>query len=387
MSLLKRIRGRAADPARHKKHEQFAPSNWQGWVQGRLGDGASSISVQAGYRSNPVSYRSLRMIAEACASIPLRARNFGASPETQDLDSILSNPNSYCCQQDFLEQLYLDLLAFGNSYVEAVPIMDRVEFYLLRPDHVTVVSDQDGWPVAYDHQHQGRKRRISNADDPAKIMHVKFHSPGDDHYGYGPLQAARGSIAMHNSAIEWNRALFANAARPSGALVYKGADGQGHLTDEQFERLKRELEDNFQGASNAGRPLLLEGGLDWSAISLSPQDMEFIAAKSSAARDIALSFGVPPMLLGIPGDNTYSNYAEANRAFWRQTVIPLTKRVTGALSRFMGKYYVKSEIVVFLDEVPAFAEERQALWNRLSEADFLSRDEKRVAAGYPPEDI
>ncbi len=77
---------------------------------------------------------------------------------------------------------------------------------------------------------------------------------------------------------------------------------------------------------NAGRPLLLEGGLDWKTMSLSPKDMDFIEAKHVAAREIALAFGVPPMLLGIPGDNTYSNYPEANRTFWRP-VLPLVNRV------------------------------------------------------------
>jgi HK97 family phage portal protein len=384
MSLLDRFRGRLANAPEQRKHQSFGPPAWAG--SSYTGDSLPPISMRAGYCNNPVSYRALRMIAEACASIPLKVDVAEPWQDGRTLEDALRNPNSYCCQTEFLERLYLDLLAFGNSYVEAVQTMHGVEFYLLRPDHVTIVSDADGWPISYDHQHGGQVRRLRNHGDQPTILHVKFHCPGDDHYGYGPLQAARGSIAMHNTAMEWNRSLFVNAARPSGALVYKGADGQGHLTEEQFERLKRELEDNFQGAGNAGRPLLLEGGLDWSSISLSPQDMEFISAKHSAARDIALAFGVPPMLLGIPGDNTYSNYAEANRAFWRQTIIPLKRRVTSALSRFMHKYYPNAEIVIDLDAVPALAEERQALWARLSEADFLSRAEKRVAAGYPPED-
>jgi HK97 family phage portal protein len=83
------------------------------------------------------------------------------------------------------------------------------------------------------------------------------------------------------------------------------------------------LQEGFAGAKNAGRPLLLEGGLDWKPLSLTPAELDFINTKNAAARDIALALGVPPMLLAIPGDNTYSNYAEANRAFWRQTVIPL----------------------------------------------------------------
>ena len=72
------------------------------------------------------------------------------------------------------------------------------------------------------------------------------------------------------------------------------------LSNAQFERLKTELADQYQGTANAGRPMLLEGGLDWKAMSLSPKDMDFIEAKHSAAREIALAFGVPPMLLGDP---------------------------------------------------------------------------------------
>ena len=131
---------------------------------------------------------------------------------------------------------------------------------------------------------------------------------------------------MHNAASAWNKALLDNAARPSGALVYKGENG-ANLSEEQFERLRDELAANFSGAANAGRPLLLEGGLTWQTMSLSPKDMDFIELKHGAAREIALAFGVPPMLLGIPGDNTYANYREANLAFWRQTVLPLAARV------------------------------------------------------------
>src|SRR5690606_21629198 len=116
-----------------------------------------------------------------------------------------------------------------------------------------------------------------------------------------------------------------NAARPSGALVMEsgGKDGWSGLTADQFERLKGELEAAFSGAGNAGRPMVLEGGMKWQAMSLTPADMDFAALKAAAARDIALAFGVPPMLLGLPGDNTYANYREANRALWRLTLLPL----------------------------------------------------------------
>ena len=145
------------------------------------------------------------------------------------------------------------------------------------------------------------------------MLHQKLFHPLIDHYGLSPIEAAATAIDIHNSASRWNKALLDNSARPSGALVYASRDG--NLTTEQYNRLKGELETQFQGASNAGRPLLLEGGLDWKSMSMSPKDLDFIEAKHGAAREIALALGVPPMLLGIPGDNTFSNYQEANRTF------------------------------------------------------------------------
>src|SRR4029453_6017030 len=98
----------------------------------------------------------------------------------------------------------------------------------------------------------------------------------------------------------------------------------------------------FQGAARAGRPLLLEGGLDWKAMSLTPKDMDFIEAKHVAAREIALAIGVPPMLLAIPGDNTYSNYQDATRTFWRQTVLPLVNRTAKALSAWLAPAFSRA---------------------------------------------
>jgi hypothetical protein len=225
--------------------------------------------------------------------------------------------------------------------------------------------------------------RFAMSETPAPILHLTLFNPLDDHYGMSPLEAAQASLDVHNAASAWNKALLDNAARPSGALVYSAAGG--NLSDEQFERLKAELEAHYQGAANAGRPLLLEGGLDWKGLSLSPKDMDFVEAKHIAAREIALSFGVPPMLLGIPGDNTYSNYAEANRAFYRQTVVPLISRIAAALGNWLGESFGGNlRLAPDLDEVPALSIEREALWKRVGEASFLTDDEKRAAAGYEP---
>jgi hypothetical protein len=112
---------------------------------------------------------------------------------------------------------------------------------------------------------------------------------------------------------------------------------------------------------------------------LSPRDMDFLEAKHAAAREIALAFGVPPMLLGIHGDNTYSNYQEANRVFWRQTVLPLAGRIGCALTHWLAPGLLLSADI---DKIEALSADRTALWERVSKAPFLSVNEKRLAAGY-----
>jgi HK97 family phage portal protein len=258
---------------------------------------------------------------------------------------------------------------------------------------VKVVPGPGGWPEAFDYTADTRTQRIAGEAAPGvpRILHVKLFHPLSDHYGLSPVEAAASAIDIHNTTSRWNKALLDNSARPSGALVYTARDG--NLTAEQYDRLKAELEQGFQGAARAGRPLLLEGGLDWKSMSLSPRDMDFIEAKHVAAREIALALGVPPMLLGIPGDNTYSNYQEATRSFWRSTVLPLVNRTAKALSTWLGPAYIDArlptarlELRPDLDTIEALSAEREALWARINAATFLTDDEKRAAVGYGPQE-
>ena len=104
-----------------------------------------------------------------------------------------------------------------------------------------------------------------------------------------------------------------------------------------------------------------------------------------AAREIALAFGVPPLLLGLPGDNTYANYAEANRAFWRQSVLPLVNRTLGSMAHWLAPSFGEGfRLEPDLDRIEALSTERAALWARVDAASFLDKNEKRAAVGYGP---
>jgi HK97 family phage portal protein len=339
--------------------------------------------AREGYARNAVAYRCVRMIAEAAASAPLKV-----GPAEHPLARLLARPNPEQTGVELLEAFYGHLQVSGNAFLEAATFDDSApsELYVLRPDRMSVIPGADGWPVGWEHRVGGRVRRFDRdpVTNDAPILHLKLFHPADDWYGLSPMEAAAFSIDIHNAGGAWNKALIDNAARPSGALVFTGAGGADRMSDEQFERMKQQLADKHAGAANAGRPMLLEGGLEWRPMSLSPSDMDFIEARHAAARDIALAFGVPPMLLGIPGDNTYSNYREANLAFWRQTALPLAMKAARGVEAWLGQRWEgvgAATVGVDLEAVPALTIEREALWARLAGADFLTTDEKRRMAG------
>lgn len=128
--------------------------------------------------------------------------------------------------------------------------------------------------------------------------------------------------------------------------------------------------------------MLLEGGLKWQAMSLSPADMDFVATKAAAAREIALAFGVPSMLLGLPGDSTHSNYKEANKALWRLSVLPLAGAILAAMREGLSPWFEGAVLEVDMDMVPALVEDRERLWRMVTAADFVTRDEKREMVGW-----
>ncbi len=116
-------------------------------------------------------------------------------------------------------------------------------------------------------------------------------------------------------------------------------------------------------------------------MSLSPADMDFVGLKAAAAREIALAFGVPAMLLGLPGDAAYANYREANRALWRLAILPLADKILNALAEGLAGWFPGATLAVDLDRLTALAEDRERLWAQVNAAVFLSDDEKREMVG------
>jgi HK97 family phage portal protein len=346
--------------------------------------------VREAYLGNPVAQRCVRLVAESVAWAPV----YAVRPEEAPPPSSGRFPSPRNRGEELavslltpalLESVATYLLLHGNAYVQLLQDAEGLpaEAFALRPERVTVEADGAGWPAAYCYKVGEAKSRIAARDGLGRpgVVHLKAAHPLDDHYGLGCLGAAAGAIAVHNAAAKWNKALLDNAARPSGALVYDPGDGAA-LSGEQYDRLRAEMEAQFSGTENAGRPMLLEGGLRWQAMSLTPADMDFIGLKAGAAREIALAFGVPPLLLGLPSDVTYANYREANRALWRQTVLPMADRILRGISEGLASWWPGLRLQVDVDQVGALASERERLWRQVSGAKFLTDAEKREMLGF-----
>ena len=343
-----------------------------------------------GYRKNVIAYRSINEVARAAASVPWslfrQAGGDRKAIEDHPLLGLLARPNPIMGHGAFFEALVGYYLIAGNSYIEAVGPDGGapLELWTLRPDRMLVIPGGFGLPEGFRYL-LGGKSKTWEADPltgAGPILHVKTFNPLDDFYGMSPIEAAAYNIDIRNESDKHNQALLQNDARPSGAMVYAPRDGApADLTDEQYARLKIAIDEQFSGA-NTGKAMVIGGGMTWQQMGMKPKDMDFMQAKFSSSRDIALAFGVPPMLLGIPGDNTFANYQEARLALWEETVIPLLRLLRDELNNWLTPTFGDDlTLDIDLDEVPALTIRRQATWERVNGATFLTVNEKRDAVG------
>ncbi len=288
--------------------------------------------AEESYIKNVIANRCISIITKSASSIELqlRKKQNGEIIRNHDILDLLKRPNPMLSQNDFFESIYAHKLISGNAYIQAIftnnsKYFEPKELFILRPDRITILVGKTNIPIGYKYKFDSKETifKVDQINGKSEILHIKNFHPTNDWYGLSQVEPAAYSIDQHNEASKWNQAILQNGAKPCGALIVKNdAENSGFLTDDQFERLKEQLYTEFSGSTNAGKPLLLEGGLDWKEISMTPKEMDFLEMKHSTARDIALSFGVPSQLIGIPGDNTYSNMAEARLFLWEQTILP-----------------------------------------------------------------
>jgi len=337
------------------------------------------------YQFNVVGYSAINRIAWAVSSIEWEAWKDDEQLFGHPLLDLLKRPNPMQSGPDWWRTRISYLLLSGNMFDERV--LDSAglpkELWPLRPDRMTILKSTTGMPSGFDYKVS--QNTIHFDADPitgdSPILHTKLFHPFDDWYGMSPIEAAAYSVDQHNQSMNWVQSLLQNSARPSGALI---VDKDTNLSDDEYKRLKLEVEKKYAGSENAGRPMLLEGGLDWKAMGLSPMDMEILKTKESAARDISLAFGVPPLLLNIPGDNTFANYREARLGFYEDTILPFVKYVVSEFNQWLAPFYEGVEIRPNKDKIEAIADKRTKMWEMADNSLDITLNESRAIKGLDP---
>ena len=262
------------------------------------------------------------------------------------------------------------------------------ELYNLRPDRIKINASSRATPNSYDYVIGGQTVEsylVDQSTGNSKVKHIKLFNPLDDFYGMSPITSASIDIDQHNLANKHNVNLLQNGARPSGAVVFKPKDETGaamQLSEVQRSQLVNDINQRFGGTGNAGKPMLLEGDFDWKEMGLSPKDMDFASLKHMSAKDIALVYGVPSQLIGIPDSQTYSNFAEAKLALYNETIIPLLDKFQADMNEWLSPMFGEDlELRYNVDSIPAMAEQRKRVFESVSTGvrdGILTRNEEQI---------
>lgn len=343
------------------------------------------------YLRNVIAYRCISLIARSVASVHwsvMREQKDGTVTESinHPFYRVLERANPDESWSFFALKSTAYLVMSGNCFLEKIgpqsgPNQGMArELHSLRPDRMKILTDAAiGRVSGYEYTVGARstKWERNTVNGKCDILHMKDFHPTDDFWGAAATIPASRDIDTSNEATKWNKKLLENEGRPGMLFMVKGM-----LTDQQYDRLEKRLKEDYSGTDNVGKNMIVEGdqGTEVRPYGYSPTDLDFTEGGRELARKIAFAYGVPPMLVGIPGDNTYSNQKEARQAFWEDTVIYYLNYFAQELNYWLfdeQEFYIDYK----LDDIPALAPKREARWKMAEESDFLTINEKRVMQG------
>ena len=352
--------------------------------------------AKEGYLKNAIVYRCVNEISKGASAVEYCLKSGDQMIEVHPMLDLIARPNPLQSYAEFSQALFGFLLLSGNAYILKVggDIGRPKELHLLRPDRVVINGGNKAIPESYDYMINGRVQESYPVDQDtgaSDLKHIKLWNPLDDYYGCSPLSAAAVEVDQHNLSSKHNINLLNNGARPSGAVIFKPKDESGfnvNLSEAQRQQLLTDLNNRFQGAGNAGRPLLLEGDFDWREMGLSPKDMDFINLKHMSATDIALCFGVPSQLVGVPDAQTYSNVAEARLALYEETIIPHLRLIQSDLNEWLIPMFGENlRFEYMVESIPALSERKRKTFENVTSAvreGIMTRNEAREVLGLSP---
>jgi HK97 family phage portal protein len=281
-------------------------------------------------------YSCVRILAEAVAGLPLHLYKYtenGGKEKAVDhpLYRLLHDePNPEMSSFVFRETLMTHLLLWGNAYAQVIRNgkNEVIALYPLMPNKMSVDRDSNG--QLYYSYYRGSDEAIRDTQNtvilkPTDVLHI----PGlgfDGLVGYSPIAMAKNAIGMAIACEEFGAKFFANGAAPSGVLEHPG-------TIKDPSRVRDAWQSQFGGSSNSGKVAVLEEGMKYTPISISPEQAQFLETRKFQINEIARIFRVPPHMVGDLEKSSFSNIEQQSLEFVKYTLDPWVIRWEQSIQR------------------------------------------------------
>lgn len=295
---------------------------------------------------------------------------------------LMDNPRPGMTRHDFLQQIGIYLGIYGEAFV--FPHRRATGYdalYLIDPRMIT--EQTDGMDLA----EPVRMWRCSTYIDgqstflPEEIIHIRLPDPDMGNVrGLSKMASCGKSVEMMNAIKEWNIATTNNGAKPSMAVKV-----QHRLTREDRANLKEDLRRGYQGARNAGNGMVLDDGMDVSVLGMTAVEMDYVKGLINSAKEIAISYGIPPEMMGDSANKTYSNAQEASRQIVVNTIRPLLDLVYSSIWGFFRDKPIAKGIGEYTydeEQLSDYMGVQTDLYTALQAASFLTINDKREKLGY-----
>jgi HK97 family phage portal protein len=326
--------------------------------------------AREGWKKNPTIRACIKIKGRALGRLPLRVFTTADDGSEKPLDNhpvwdILKRPNKKQTWAMFCRELQIHADLCGEAFVLRLGAANLPsELRLIRPDRITVehtTTDVTGYTYL-------KNTQWAKLYSPEEICHIRFESALDDWRGESPLTAAAVSGDLENNGLDWNSSLLKNLAVPS--VVFEGEAGTFLPEPEDQKRIEEKFKEKYAGKDKAGTVAFLAGGFKVKEIGYSPKDMDWLQGMIGAQIRIAIVLGVPPELIGIQGQKTYSNYIEARRSFYEETILPDADEILNSITAFLQPMGGDQgfQIGVDLSKVSAIQEAQGDHWTRSKEA-------------------
>ncbi|USO00648.1 MAG: phage portal protein [Alphaproteobacteria bacterium] len=273
---------------------------------------------------NPVVFRCVNLIAQNIANVECYIKD--AQNEIvydHPKAKLFRQPSKYNDWSKFIYEVVSDLVIYGNSYLYRLENNTGDQIIRLNPSNCRIVQDFSGRPEKY---------IFGNTEllpDSPNFLHIKNFNPYAPSKGISILSIVEKSAILYDTITKHNQSILDKGGRVSGALIVNS-----ELTDEQRADLKNALKNGYTGSNNAGEVMVFEGDMKWQEMSISSKDMDFNEGKILAAKEIAMAFGVPFVILGM--QSSYNNQHKEERLhWWEDSLIPMLNIILSDLNSWL----------------------------------------------------